>query len=250
MTDPNLPEDLKWLGPDPPGQAIPHSKAHDLNRPRTRVTKASDSETNSSEDERFEIHPIIRQIIDRDCHVGLPDSDVIRHVVSKLRGGYEAFRTAALEDRESFIKQCISQHRANQRLYVEVMSGLQLTKPPKLATVRPPLMMSGMEVASLMRKHKVSIRELSARSGITMKRIREVRTQGIDRPSVVRDWLQIISGVDPGPIPEMCEFRSGEGRDDCKLCGYPFRTRDRIFLELGEKYCSVSCCRRDHNWWE
>jgi hypothetical protein len=40
----------------------------------------------------MEVHPIVRQIIDRDCYVGESYRRVIRHVVSKLRGGYAAFR--------------------------------------------------------------------------------------------------------------------------------------------------------------
>lgn len=48
-----------------------------------------------------------------------------------------------------------------------------------------------------MRKHKVTIRVLSQRTGITMKRIRQVRTEGLDNQGVIRDWLEKITGVDP-----------------------------------------------------
>ena len=59
---------------------------------------------------------------------------------------------------------------------------------------------TGQVVCRLMRKYRVTIRELSQRMGITMKRIREVRTEGLMDPLVVRDWLEGISGVDPGQL--------------------------------------------------
>ena len=60
--------------------------------------------------------------------------------------------------------------------------------------------LSGREVIRLMRRHRVTIRELSTRMDITMKRIREVRRDGLQHPGFVRDWIQHITGQDPGPI--------------------------------------------------
>jgi hypothetical protein len=62
------------------------------------------------------VHPIIRQIIDRDCHVSMRNRDVIRHVISKLRA-------MARDDRRELLRQCIACHRENWELYVDVMSG-------------------------------------------------------------------------------------------------------------------------------
>lgn len=67
------------------------------------------------------VHPIIRQIIDRDCHVGASYRTVIRHVVSKLHGGLIAFRGMPRTDRHLLMQQCIQQHRANRELYLAVM---------------------------------------------------------------------------------------------------------------------------------
>jgi hypothetical protein len=58
----------------------------------------------------------------------------------------------------------------------------------------------GREIARLMRKYKVTIRELKDRTGITMKRIRQVREDGLKDRYSIRDWLQAIMGEDPGPI--------------------------------------------------
>jgi hypothetical protein len=46
--------------------------------------------------------------------------------------------------------------------------------------------MSGREIASLMRKNGISIRHLSSVSGITLKRIRELREKGT--PAGLRSW--------------------------------------------------------------
>ena len=311
MISPDLPDNSKWLGPDPPDQAIGHSNAEKSNRIRLGCTncdrtdfdliselpkdwlnlqevqtyeesvrvvdpadlsgsaldwhthlglcpdcskhqtaESGEHASYQSDDEEFEIHPIIRQIINRDCHALMSLTDVIRHVVPKLRGGYEQLRNGGLEYRELFIKQCVLQHRLNQRLYIEVISGMRLTKSAPPVVERPPLQMSGRDIVRLMRKYRVTIRQLATISGISMKRIREIRTVGIDRPNVVRDWIQLITGVDPGPMPERIEFKSDEAGADCEFCGFPFRAHDSVFLYSGKQYCSVSCCRRDHHLWE
>lgn len=58
--------------------------------------------------------------------------------------------------------------------------------------------MTGKELFRLMRKHRVTIRELKARTGITLKRIRQVRESGLADANAVRDWVQAITGRDPG----------------------------------------------------
>jgi len=60
--------------------------------------------------------------------------------------------------------------------------------------------LSGREIIKLMRQNHVTIRELSSRMQITMKRIREVRRDGLCHPGVIRDWVEHITGEDPGPI--------------------------------------------------
>jgi hypothetical protein len=60
--------------------------------------------------------------------------------------------------------------------------------------------MSGEDVTRLMRKHNVTIRELAKRTGITMKRIREVRVSGLEDRLAIRDWIEAIVGRDPGPM--------------------------------------------------
>lgn len=74
-----------------------------------------------SEHQETVIHPIVRQIIDRDCHVACSNREVIRHAISKLRDGWTSFRSMPREDRRLLMRQCIQQHRENRELYVAVM---------------------------------------------------------------------------------------------------------------------------------
>lgn len=67
-------------------------------------------------------HPIVRQIIDRDCHVAESYLAVVRHVVAKLRDGYQTFRGLPKDERRRFIEQCLEVHHANRSEYEAVMS--------------------------------------------------------------------------------------------------------------------------------
>lgn len=58
--------------------------------------------------------------------------------------------------------------------------------------------LSGNNLKKLMRSHKVTIRDLKASTGISMKRIREVRESGLTDCNAARDWVQAITGSDPG----------------------------------------------------
>jgi transcriptional regulator with XRE-family HTH domain len=61
--------------------------------------------------------------------------------------------------------------------------------------------MEGKEVKRLMRKNRVTIRELSQRMGITMKRIRQIRNGvGLEGRELMRDWVEGITGTDPGQL--------------------------------------------------
>ena len=72
-------------------------------------------------DDPWDVHPIVRQIIDRDCHVSLSNRQVIRHVIARLRDGWQTYCSMARDDRRFLMQQCIFQHRQNRELYVAVM---------------------------------------------------------------------------------------------------------------------------------
>jgi hypothetical protein len=61
------------------------------------------------------------------------------------------------------------------------------------------LYIAGPTLCSLMRRHHVTIRTLAQRMQIPMCRIRICRQRGIVDRHVARDWLEAITGQDPGP---------------------------------------------------
>ena len=62
-----------------------------------------------------------------------------------------------------------------------------------------PVILTGKEICRLMRRHRTTIRSLSVTMGITHTRIRQVRQHGLTDRHAARDWLEAISGTDPGP---------------------------------------------------
>jgi hypothetical protein len=69
--------------------------------------------------------------------------------------------------------------------------------------------LSASTVVRLMRGHKVTIRRLAARMNITMKRVREVRAQGVKGECMSLDWYEAITQTGlsaPKPVPA-----AGEG---------------------------------------
>ena len=67
------------------------------------------------------MHPIVRQIIDRDCHVAISNRAVMRHVISRLKDGWETFRQMPKAGRKELLRQCRDHHQENPDEYVAVM---------------------------------------------------------------------------------------------------------------------------------
>lgn len=61
-----------------------------------------------------------------------------------------------------------------------------------------PLTLTGPMLVSLMRKHRVKIRDLKAKYGLTLKRIREVRETGLSG-FAAEEWCYLITGQWPAP---------------------------------------------------
>jgi hypothetical protein len=195
------------------------------------------------------MHPIVRQIIDRDCHVSMSAREVVRYVISKLTNQYATFRELSKADRRKLVADCVAAHRANLELYVSVMRGTPLASPKKSPREHdPPSSLTGKEVIRLMRKHRKRISSLACRMGVTQKRIRQVREQGLQNGLAVRDWLEAITGVDPGPIPELFRIRRQNEECDCCFCGCPLYVGDDAFEYVGEAFCSITCCRHSRGW--
>ena len=175
-----------------------------------------------------------------------PAKDVVRHVISKLRKGYETLRAMPQTDRDQLVEQCVQHHRGNFKEYVEVMSGFTQTvgaDPSKL-----PSSLTGAEIVRLMRKHKVTIEALAFRLGTTQKRVRKIRNTKLDDPLAVRDWIQAITGEDPGPIPEKCAIHKPADEGICCFCGSPLYVGDEAYEYVGSMFCSTNCCRQSRGW--
>lgn len=56
--------------------------------------------------------------------------------------------------------------------------------------------LSGKLIVRLMRKHKKSIREIAKEYSITMKRVREVRANGVEG-FLAKEWIYLITGKWP-----------------------------------------------------
>jgi hypothetical protein len=54
-------------------------------------------------------------------------------------------------------------------------------------------------IRRLMRRHRVTMRELKARHAITLKRVREVRAHGVEGEFAGSEWVFLISGAWPAP---------------------------------------------------
>lgn len=57
--------------------------------------------------------------------------------------------------------------------------------------------LSGKDVVSMMRAHGKTIRCVAQEQGITQKRVRQVRTQGVEGEFFVSEWIYICTGVWP-----------------------------------------------------
>ncbi len=211
-----------------------------------------ESESSDRDEREFQrslnIHPIIRQIIDRDCHVGESNRNVVRHVVSKLRKGVESFRGMSKADRRKFIEQCVTQHSGNYRQYVEVMSGFRYTTRCNDCGGQPISSLSGSEIVKMMRTHKMTIEQLAFRLGTSQKRVRQVRDLGLSDVYTIRDWIHAISDLDVGPIPEKYRVHNRREEGDCCFCGYPLYVGDEAFEYVGEMFCSITCSRKSRGW--
>lgn len=57
------------------------------------------------------------------------------------------------------------------------------------------------ELRRMMRRHRVTIRDLARRLGSTQRRVREIRNGAAALGvNAARDWIQAITGTDPGQL--------------------------------------------------
>jgi hypothetical protein len=59
---------------------------------------------------------------------------------------------------------------------------------------------TGKHICTLMRRHRLTIAALAQRMGISQTRVRQVRAQGLTCPHYLRDWIEAVTGSDPGAL--------------------------------------------------
>ena len=60
--------------------------------------------------------------------------------------------------------------------------------------------LTGAALTTLMRRHSVTIRALATRMQIPMVRVRYCREYGVVEANSARDWIEAITGTDPGAL--------------------------------------------------
>ncbi len=70
------------------------------------------------------------------------------------------------------------------------------------------LYLSGATLCRLMRRHHVTIRLLAQRLDISMKRVRFRRQEGIADRHGARDWIEALTGKDPGMLHGPCPWKN------------------------------------------
>lgn len=108
--------------------------------------------------------------------------------------------------------------------------------------------LSGKRLVQLMRRHRWTIERLAYRLGTSQKRIRMARESGLTNQHAVRDWLEVLTGKDPGPLPSRFDIRHQSEEGECCYCGSPLYVGDSGFDYAGEMFCSISCARQSRGW--
>ncbi|MFO0941567.1 MAG: hypothetical protein U0930_12465 [Pirellulales bacterium] len=126
--------------------------------------------------------------------------------------------------------------------------GLSHSGPAPVHPIGLPQSLTGKEIVRLMRKNGKTIESLSFRMGIPQKRIRQIREKGTADVLAIRDWMEAITGVDPGPIPEKIRICGTREEGNCCYCGCPLYSGDEAFEYVGSMFCSTTCCRKSRGW--
>ena len=116
--------------------------------------------------------------------------------------------------------------------------------PAKKVTTLPPSILTSEELISLMRKHSITIPVLAAKVGLSQRRVRLLRHTGLTDAAVIRDWLEAITGQDPGPVPKRCRIENVYEGAECHSCRYPLFHDEVVWRYADHVYCNIDCVRR------
>ena len=119
--------------------------------------------------------------------------------------------------------------------------------PIKKVTTLPPSILTGEDIVRLMRKHRITISVLAVKLGSSQRRVRLLKHTGLTDAAVIRDWLEAITGQDPGPVPKRCKIENEYEGAEYHFCGYPLFHDDVVWRYADRVYCTIDCCRKSCN---
>ena len=112
-------------------------------------------------------------------------------------------------------------------------------------TTLPPSMLTGEDIVRLMREHRITIPILASQVGLSQRRVRLLKHTGLTDAAVIRDWLEAITGQDPGPVPKRCKIENEYEGAECHFCGYPLFHGDVVWRYADHAYCTIDCVRKN-----
>ena len=142
-------------------------------------------------------------------------------------------------------RRSLQQRDSKSRKSLDVAKDPAQSIPVKAATPLPPSTLSGDELVRLMRKHRMTISSLAFHVGATQKRVRQLRQTGLTDAAVIRDWLEAITGHDPGPVPKRWKIENAYEGAECHFCRYPLFHNDVAWRYADRVYCTIDCVRKN-----
>jgi hypothetical protein len=114
-------------------------------------------------------------------------------------------------------------------------------------TTLPPSMLTSEDIVRLMRKHRITIPILASQLGLSQRRVRLLKHTGLTDAAVIRNWLEAITGQDPGPVPRCCRIENAYEGAQCHFCRYPLFHNDVAWRYADRVYCTMDCCVKSCN---
>jgi hypothetical protein len=108
-------------------------------------------------------------------------------------------------------------------------------------------MLTSEDIVRLMRKHRITIPILASQLGLSQRRVRLLKHTGLTDAAVIRNWLEAITGQDPGPVPRCCRIENAYEGAQCHFCRYPLFHNDVAWRYADRVYCTMDCCVKSCN---
>ena len=142
-------------------------------------------------------------------------------------------------------RRSLKQPAAKTQKSMNVAKDPAQSLPIKKVTALPPSILAGEDIVRLMRKHRITISVLAVKVGSSQRRVRLLRHTGLTDAAVIRDWLEAITGQDPGPVPKRCKIENEYEGAECHFCGYPLFHGDVVWRYADHAYCTIDCVRKN-----